>query len=46
MAEKTETNLEDENPFISTRNLKRALKEEKTTQKRCIEHFQSFSHVH
>jgi Zein-binding len=30
-AEKTEVNLEDENTSISTRNLKRALKEEKTT---------------
>ncbi|KAF3322043.1 Myosin-binding protein 2 [Carex littledalei] len=28
--DKTEVNLEDENPSISTRNLKRALKEEKT----------------
>lgn len=30
MTEKTEIDLEDENPSISTRNLKRALKEEKT----------------
>jgi hypothetical protein len=35
MAEKTEANLEDENSFISTRNLKRALKEENTHKRLC-----------